>query len=40
MTDNIDFILKRRSIRKFELRPVEEERSLRFCKAGMAALSP
>jgi nitroreductase len=39
MTDNIDFILKRRSIRCFEQRPVEEEKITTLLKAGMAAPS-
>jgi nitroreductase len=39
MTDNIDFILKRRSIRKFEQRPVEEEKIITLLRAGMAAPS-
>jgi nitroreductase len=39
MTDNIDFILKRRSIRRFEGRPVEEEKITTLLRAGMAAPS-
>jgi nitroreductase len=39
MTDNIDFILKRRSIRRFEARPVEEEKITALLRAGMAAPS-
>ena len=39
MTDNIDFILKRRSIRRFEQRPVEEEKITTLLRAGMAAPS-
>jgi nitroreductase len=39
MPDNIDFILKRRSIRRFEPRPVEEEKITTLLKAGMAAPS-
>ena len=39
MPDNIDFILKRRSIRRFEARPVEEEKITTLLKAGMAAPS-
>lgn len=39
MPDNIDFILKRRSIRSFEQRPVEEEKITTLLKAGMAAPS-
>jgi nitroreductase len=39
MPDDIDFILKRRSIRRFEQRPVEEEKITTLLKAGMAAPS-
>jgi nitroreductase len=39
MADNIDFILKRRSIRHFEERPVEEEKVNALLRAGMAAPS-
>ncbi len=39
MPDNIDFILKRRSIRRFEQRPVEEEKITTLLKAAMAAPS-
>lgn len=39
MTDKIDFILKRRSIRRFEDRPVEAEKITLLLKAGMAAPS-
>ncbi|MGA9399105.1 MAG: nitroreductase family protein [Anaerolineaceae bacterium] len=39
MIDKIDFILKRRSIRRFEDRPVEVEKITLLLKAGMAAPS-
>jgi nitroreductase len=39
MTDNIDFILKRRSIRRFEGRLVDEEKITTLLRAGMAAPS-
>ena len=39
MTDNIDFILKRRSIRRFETRLVGEEKITTLLRAGMAAPS-
>jgi nitroreductase len=39
MADNIDFILKRRSIRRFETQPVEEEKITTLLRAGMAAPS-
>jgi nitroreductase len=39
MTDNIDFILRRRSIRRFEGRPVEEGKITTLLRAGMAAPS-
>jgi nitroreductase len=39
MTDNIDFILKRRSIRRFEERLVDEEKITTLLRAGMAAPS-
>jgi nitroreductase len=39
MSDNIDYVLKRRSIRRFEARPVEEEKITTLLRAGMAAPS-
>jgi nitroreductase len=39
MADSIDFILKRRSIRRFDARPVEEEKITMLLRAGMAAPS-
>jgi len=39
LADNIDFILKRRSIRIFEARPVEEGKITTLLQAGMAAPS-
>ncbi len=37
MADKIDFILKRRSIRRFESRPVETEKITLLLQAGMSA---